>query len=123
MTTEEKIATAPIIEDGQWFEPTENPFIHGCCDCGLAHRIEYLIEKGALSFRFYRDHEATRMLQARLGAEREVQRQIVGDGLRELAAELRLGHGITRDAAIRLVLEAADLLTVAGDAKAAKTRT
>lgn len=67
MTPEEKIATAPVIEDGEWFEPTENPFIHGCCDCGLAHRIEYLVDNGLLSLRFYRDLEATRMLQERLG--------------------------------------------------------
>lgn len=32
--------------DEGWFMPTENPFIHGCCDCGLAHRVEWaLIDK------------------------------------------------------------------------------
>jgi hypothetical protein len=101
-----------MIEDGELFEPTENPFIHGCCDCGLAHRIEYLIDDGALSLRFSRDHEATKLLQMRLGAMREASRQIVSDGLRELASELTDGVRITKDAAIRLLLEAADLLTV-----------
>lgn len=27
--------------DEGWFMPTENPFIHGCCDCGLVHRVEF----------------------------------------------------------------------------------
>ena len=27
--------------DAPWFSPTTNPFIHGCCDCGLAHQVEY----------------------------------------------------------------------------------
>lgn len=70
MTVEQKMATAPIVEDGQWYEPTENPFIHGCCECGLSHRVEYLIEKGALSLRFFRDADATAALMQRL--ERDV---------------------------------------------------
>jgi hypothetical protein len=120
MTTQEKIASAPRIEDGEWYEPSENPFIQGCCDCGLAHRIEYDIENGVLSLRFYRDHEATEELQQRLRTERVSARQIVADGLLELAGEMRLGHGITKDAAIRLLCEAADLLlSVVPDAQKA----
>jgi hypothetical protein len=38
-------------------------------------------------------------------------RQVVSDGLRELAEELRQGHGVTKNAAITLLLKAAKLLT------------
>jgi hypothetical protein len=66
---EEKFATAPIVEDGEWYEPTENPFIHGCCDCGLAHRVEFTIEGTAVSFRYSRDLEATVLLKRRLAED------------------------------------------------------
>lgn len=29
--------------DGEWLQPTENPFGHGCCDCGLFHLVKYRI--------------------------------------------------------------------------------
>lgn len=29
--------------DGEWLEPSANPFGHGCCDCGLFHQVEYRV--------------------------------------------------------------------------------
>ena len=32
--------------DGEWLQPTVNPFGHGCCDCGLFHQVEWrLVDK------------------------------------------------------------------------------
>lgn len=38
----------PILQapDGGWFRPTENPFGHGCCDCGLFHQVGYSFVDG-----------------------------------------------------------------------------
>ena len=56
-------------EDG-WFKPTVNPFVHGCCDCGLAHQVEIgflcgdeivriVAEESNLIMRFTRDERET----------------------------------------------------------------
>lgn len=29
--------------NGEWLEPSVNPFGHGCCDCGLFHQVEYRV--------------------------------------------------------------------------------
>jgi hypothetical protein len=110
LTAAEKSANAPKGTDDMWFAPSENPFIQGCCDCGLAHRITYRIDSEGLSLNFQRDYEATEHLQARLGKERQAAKQVVADGLLELAGELKMGHRVTKDAAIDLLCEAADLL-------------
>lgn len=40
---------APIVHlqdadvDERFVAMTENPFLHGCCDCGLFHKVEYKI--------------------------------------------------------------------------------
>lgn len=62
-------------EEG-WFSPTANPFLHGCCDCGLAHRVEYTLvnEEGEeiglppgarLALRFSREEEQTEKIRRR----------------------------------------------------------
>lgn len=64
-------------EDGgeAWFRPTQNPFGHGCCDCGLFHQVEYALadEQGneiplpagaGIVLRFRRDAEETERLRA-----------------------------------------------------------
>lgn len=35
-----KGADAAHARDGEWLQPTINPFGHGCCDCGLFHQVE-----------------------------------------------------------------------------------
>lgn len=74
-----KILTAggmPIVHlqdaevDERFVAMTENPFLHGCCDCGLFHKVEYKIvdaegcelqiPAGAmLALRFSRDEDQT----------------------------------------------------------------
>jgi hypothetical protein len=60
-------------EDGGWYQPTVNPFGHGCCDCGLFHQVEIALidEEGnqipfpegtAVALRFTRDEIETRRL-------------------------------------------------------------
>jgi hypothetical protein len=72
--TEQAWDTVVQGEDGGWFQPTANPFGHGCCDCGLAHKVEYTlvdetgetVQLGAglsLVLRFSRDMEATANLR------------------------------------------------------------
>lgn len=67
-------------EDGDWFQPTANPFGHGCCDCGLAHKVAFTlvdeedrivpIPKGlSLALCFTRDEEATEKLRAQKSQE------------------------------------------------------
>lgn len=62
-------------EEG-WFSPTANPFLHGCCDCGLAHRVDYTLvnEDGEeiglppgvrLALRFSREEVDTEKLRRR----------------------------------------------------------
>lgn len=56
-----------------WCQPTANPFQHGCCDCGLAHHVEYRIVNGEgnpvsleglhLQLRFTTDREGTARLR------------------------------------------------------------
>ena len=67
---------APIVHlqdadrDERFVAMTENPFLHGCCDCGLFHKVEYKvvdaegceleIPSGAmLALRFSRDEDQT----------------------------------------------------------------
>jgi len=54
-----------IDGDDTWIEPDpQSGWIHGCCECGLAHRVEMRIEGGKVAFRFKQDAEATRILRA-----------------------------------------------------------
>lgn len=62
----------PIValKDEEFIGISENPFAHGCCDCGLWHRVEYALvdlegnevpfpENTRLALRFTRDDEQT----------------------------------------------------------------
>jgi hypothetical protein len=57
-------------QDERFVAMTENPFLHGCCDCGLFHRVEYKVVDGGgfelelkegvkLALRFSRDDMET----------------------------------------------------------------
>ena len=37
------------------------PHVITCCDCGLAHRFEYKVEKNTIYWRAKRDKEATKL--------------------------------------------------------------
>ena len=61
---------ATVDADEGWFKPLANPFLHGCCDCGLMHKVEYtlcddnggeisLSEHAGLVLRFSRDSAET----------------------------------------------------------------
>jgi hypothetical protein len=57
-------------KDDRFVAITENPFRHGCCDCGLFHKVEFKIVDSSgievdlpngsmLALRFSRDEEQT----------------------------------------------------------------
>lgn len=45
--------------DGEWVRPVRRAFFDQCCDCGLVHVIDYVIEDGAIYFRSRRDARLT----------------------------------------------------------------
>jgi hypothetical protein len=52
------------VYEGEWaiIHPRER---WCCCDCGLAHRYEFRVRKGVVSYRCYRDGGMTRASRAR----------------------------------------------------------
>jgi len=33
------------FNDGEWYRPKMNGFIHVCCDCGLKHKVDFKVFK------------------------------------------------------------------------------
>jgi len=68
--------TGPLqIVDGVWYSaahPGDRIHIEHCCDCGLAHRIEYKIDGGRIYYRYTVDQEETDKERKRLGIVKEV---------------------------------------------------
>ncbi|BCS54760.1 hypothetical protein [Geobacter sp. SVR] len=80
MTTTGDIITQAYDAEGLapeegWFKPVKNPFVHGCCDCGLVHQVEFcFVDKGGheivlaegdgIALRFARDAVETANLRA-----------------------------------------------------------
>lgn len=46
------------VPDGVWFDETDGLLI--CCDCGLAHRVEYRLTAGVLQVKLTRDERETK---------------------------------------------------------------
>lgn len=57
--------------DPTWYAPSTNPFWQGCCYCGLMHRVEYRVVKGALELRFTVDEKETERLRHYLASRPE----------------------------------------------------
>lgn len=49
--------------DPTWYVPSTNPFWHGCCNCGLMHRVDYRVIEGELQLRFTTDETETKRLR------------------------------------------------------------
>lgn len=47
------------LQDGEWVRPVKRGHVDQCCDCGLVHVIDYVIENGVLYFRARRDPRLT----------------------------------------------------------------
>lgn len=50
------------VTDGEWFtisKDGDKPGLWGCCDCGLMHRVEFMVENGIVLIKIIRDQEAT----------------------------------------------------------------
>ena len=63
------------VIDGEGICPDVNPFLHGCCDCGLMHSVAYMLvdaegngvplpEGTQLALSFARDNHETARLRA-----------------------------------------------------------
>lgn len=53
----------PEVKAGEWVKPTRKGYRLMCCDCGLVHKIDFLLVplhggKGII-FRAFRDNRAT----------------------------------------------------------------
>ena len=67
-------ATASDAEqayDGDWLQPTVNPFGHACCHCSLFHQVEYRViddigeeVEGNIQLKFTLDETETARLRA-----------------------------------------------------------
>lgn len=95
---------AAHAHDGDWLQPTVNPFGHGCCDCGLYHSVEWRLVDGsgepfnlaglvdmfgdiALQLRFTRDEGETARLREHRGKSEEVcGLEIALDSIRRVAS-------------------------------------
>jgi len=70
-------ANAAHARETDWLEPSANPFGHGCCDCGLFHRVMVRIvdedgipvdmRKMRLQMKWGRDEVETLRLRAFMG--------------------------------------------------------
>ena len=61
------------LQDGEWVRPVRRAFLDQCCDCGLVHVVDFVIEGGLLYFRARRDKRLT-------GAARRTKRKGKGNG-------------------------------------------
>lgn len=43
------------MQAGEWTQPIENGYRMVCCDCGLAHLVDFRIEKGKVQLRAFRE--------------------------------------------------------------------
>lgn len=51
-------------QDGEWLRPVKyRGYKLSCCDCGLAHRVDFRVRGGRIEFRAYRDMRATGQLR------------------------------------------------------------
>jgi len=51
-------------DDGEWVRLSDNPFGHGCCDCGLFHQVEWRVVDGQIELKYVRDEGETIRLRA-----------------------------------------------------------
>lgn len=42
------------LTDGEWVEPYRRRYYLKCCDCGLVHRLNFRVLKGAVHFQAFR---------------------------------------------------------------------
>lgn len=44
---------------GEWVEPVHKGFIAVCCDCGLAHTVNFAVRDGQVQMQAFRNDEVT----------------------------------------------------------------
>jgi hypothetical protein len=56
------------LTDGQWVSPIHRGYRLACCDCGLEHRMDFRIRKGAVQFRATRVKPRAKKIDTNLRA-------------------------------------------------------
>lgn len=51
------------VNAGEWQTPRHGGYLMACCDCGLVHRLEFRVRRGAVQFRAWRDNRRTGQLR------------------------------------------------------------
>lgn len=51
------------FQDGVWITPIRKRFKIICCDCGLAHDIDFQVKKGKIQFRIKRNNHSTALIR------------------------------------------------------------
>lgn len=57
---------------GKWFLPRQRKFIMVCCDCNLAHTVDFGISAGRVVMRAWRENKITKKLRAKNGSGRRI---------------------------------------------------
>ena len=42
------------VYDGEWVQPRRKGYLMQCCDCGLAHRMNFRLKGGKIQFQAFR---------------------------------------------------------------------
>jgi hypothetical protein len=59
------VATYPRMKNGEWVKPKKRSYKMACCDCGLVHRMDFIVSGRKVIFRMFRDNRATAAMRRR----------------------------------------------------------
>lgn len=60
------------VKDGEWVKPNMKKYMIGCCDCGMVHRLEFIVTiRKKVLFRAFYDDKATNKLRKRMVNENQ----------------------------------------------------
>ena len=68
----------PILEDGESVEPKMEGFKLQCCDCGLVHKIDFEVIKGAVHFKAWRDKRSTAQVRRHIRRKAKEVKLMIG---------------------------------------------
>lgn len=56
---------ARSVVEPKWTRPTPEGFLHVCCDCGLAHSVDFRVNKktGLAEYRMYQTEDSRKLTQ------------------------------------------------------------
>ena len=63
-----------IMDDGNYYDLPKVAW-HGCCNCGLKHKVEFRTHKGILQWKWTQEKRGTKKLYRSLQSPVELQKQ------------------------------------------------